>query len=470
MATIRSLNVLLRANTREFDGKLDRSKRKMSGFQSALHGFARSAASVAAGLGIAFAAREVVNLGRNAVGAFMRQEEAVNNLSAAMRLAGDSSAASLNDMKAFAAEIQSMTTIGDEAVMEIAALGASMGQLTGDALKEATTAAIGLSKAFGMDTTAAMRLVARAAQGDTASLTRYGIRLDETLTAQEKFNEVLAIGNRNFGLAQAEIDTAAGKWQQFKNSLGDFMERVGGGMVNLFTGIIDTFRFWAENIDTIIDKLGVLGDTLSWLVSTPWEITVKISRAFTEWTTPPVEAPPTMDRSVTAALETNQAVLRDLTRQFEEAKRSLESVETQAGASAIREQIADLQSQAAMVQFEWAPFTGFQEEIDTQMLALEIQDLQFEISRWADESSDLIDALPAFEISEIAGTLEPISELPETLPEAIRRAEFGVTDTTRLNIPALSMQLDVQAQQLDVLNAINMGIGNLVAVSVPPLG
>jgi len=116
-----------------------------------------------------------------------------------------------------------------------------MGKLSGGPLKQATKAALGLAKAYRMDAVAAMRLVARAAQGDTATLAKYGIKLGEGLSAQEKFNKVMEIGAKNYKLVEAEADTYVVKVQQMKNALSDLKEKIG-------EGLMPVFKAWAERI------------------------------------------------------------------------------------------------------------------------------------------------------------------------------------------------------------------------------
>jgi len=170
------------------------------------------------------------------VEAFGIQEQAERKLADALANLGTVSGRANEEMRAFAASIQRQTTIGDEAVLQMMALGASLGKLSGGALRDATRAAIGLSRALGTDTTAAMRLIARAAIGDTSQLARYGIKLSELMSPQEKFNELLRIGASNFNLARGEAQTMTGQIQQMKNSWGDAKEKAGEFFLNVFEG------------------------------------------------------------------------------------------------------------------------------------------------------------------------------------------------------------------------------------------
>lgn len=218
--SIGNLAVKMSLNSGKFTKGMRNARRSVGGFRKSIVGTIGKLAV----LGAAFTAMAAIF--KKGVRLAAEQEKAEKKLAAALRLTGDSSARSLERMKDFASGIQRVTTLGDEAVLELAALGASMGKLSGKALQDATKSAIGLSRAFGIELVGAMRLVSRAAVGDFGTLTRYGIVLDATGTKQEKFNELLKIGAKNFTLATAEIETAAGQMSQIFAVLGDIMEKV----------------------------------------------------------------------------------------------------------------------------------------------------------------------------------------------------------------------------------------------------
>jgi len=214
----------------------------------------RRVARTAVGLGAAFVGfRQITNLVKSSLAAYNEEAEAVNQLGAALTQLG--AGAQLEGMRQFASEIQKMTTVGDEATLQMMQLGVSVGKLSGDGLQQATVAAIGLSRAFKMDMDAAMRLVARAAVGETGQLKRYGIVLDETSDQTARFNQLLDIGRRQFGLAQAETQTFSGKWKQLSNAVGDAKEQLGAMIaendtlmtsLNLAKGFMENFKTTAE--------------------------------------------------------------------------------------------------------------------------------------------------------------------------------------------------------------------------------
>jgi len=212
------------------------------------------------GIGIYAIQREI----SRGLAAWGVQEQAVNNLGAALELLG--ARAQLPEMEKLAADIQDVTIIGDEAVLTGMKLLASLGRLEGEGLKKATYAAIGLSRRIGKDLNTAMLLVARAAAGDTAQLTRYGIKLDATLTPQEKFNRLLEIGAESFSLATAEAETATGKLAQFTNMVGDIREELGKAFIPTVAMATDYLREHRREVEANVRAIGSwLGENAKWV-------------------------------------------------------------------------------------------------------------------------------------------------------------------------------------------------------------
>ena len=212
-----------------------------------------------------FGVRAIKNFAAESIAAFGVQETAVRHLQDALNNLGVGDTA--KEMRNFAAEIQKVTTIGDETTIQLMALGSSMGKMSGETLKAATQAAIGFSKSLGMDTKAAMTLVAKAAQGNTDTFTRYGIQLDSNMTAQEKFQEILRMGADAFQLARGETETYTGKMQMLGNTWGDFKETVCEALANYLPGLTDSFKIlqvvienWGLSMDIVWKsiKLGLL--------------------------------------------------------------------------------------------------------------------------------------------------------------------------------------------------------------------
>lgn len=227
----------------------DQASKKFGRVGKSASGLSRTLRRLALAGGAYLSARAVKNFVGSSLTAYGRQEQAAKKLGDALALIGPEAAGQVPGMEKFARSIQRVTTIGDEAILELMSLGAGLGKLSGKGLKDATLAAMGLSRLLGIDTVAAMRLVARAAVGDTSMLARYGIKLDETLTPQEKFNELMRRGAEAFSLAEGEAETYAGRLQQMKNAWGDLTESIGKSIAtsDLMSGAISSMTWGFQN-------------------------------------------------------------------------------------------------------------------------------------------------------------------------------------------------------------------------------
>lgn len=157
------------------------------------------------------------------------QEEAEVKLSVALRSVGKASRETLDGLKAHASALQNVTKFGDETIIGVQALLVQLGRLTDTSqIERATEATLQFAAATGTDLQAAALLVAKAAQGQTASLSRYGLILREGIPPQEKFTELLSLMEQNFGgTAEALGATFQGRMQQSKNAFGDMQEQIG---------------------------------------------------------------------------------------------------------------------------------------------------------------------------------------------------------------------------------------------------
>jgi hypothetical protein len=157
------------------------------------------------------------------------QEEAEVKLAVALRSIGKASRETLDGLKAHASALQNVTKFGDETIIGVQALLVQLGRLTDTSqIERATEATLQFAAATGTDLQAAALLVAKAAQGQTASLSRYGLILREGIPPQEKFNELLNLMEQNFGgTAEALGATFQGRLQQATNAFGDLQEEVG---------------------------------------------------------------------------------------------------------------------------------------------------------------------------------------------------------------------------------------------------
>lgn len=233
-------------------------------FNSALVQADKTAEKVKQSISGLISTAAMLKFGKTSVQMFATQEKAVLMLQSALRNQGAAYNTLTKDLMAYNAEIQKQTIYGDEQIALLQAQGLNMG-INASQIKEATRAAIGLSAAYNMNLGTAMMLIARASQGQTQMLTRYGIVLGENLTPQEKFAKLLEIGANKMQVAKDQAKTFEGAIQQMNNAVGDAREKIGAVFAPAITtlagslkGVSEMFSKLPEPVQRVIVMTGAL--------------------------------------------------------------------------------------------------------------------------------------------------------------------------------------------------------------------
>lgn len=201
-----------------------------------------------------------VAAGASVVKAFIKQENAIEALNIALKNQGIESQAVSKDLQEYAAQLQKVTTVGDETIIETQALLTTFG-LVGDELKTTTKAALDLSAGLGIDLKAATLLLGKAAAGDITTLSRYGIKIAEGTKEADKFAEVMKVVNERFGgSAAARLNTFSGRVEHLSNRIGDLKEKIGAQLIP----VLERWAAWGEKIVTVLEKINKqAGENLS---------------------------------------------------------------------------------------------------------------------------------------------------------------------------------------------------------------
>jgi len=177
-------------------------------------------AAIGAAFAAAFAAGQVIE-------AANRQEEAVNNLNTALKLAGEFSDEASLGIQQFASDLQEVTTIGDEATLELFSLARTFVKTNEEATK-LTQASIELAAATGMSLDSAVKNLGKTFAGLTGELGESLPALRNLSTEALKSGEALDFVLERFGgAAKAQTETFAGSVAQLKNNFGDLLEGIG---------------------------------------------------------------------------------------------------------------------------------------------------------------------------------------------------------------------------------------------------
>lgn len=197
--------------------KLDSAGDKLAGTFKAI------GAAVAAG----FAFSKITQGIGQVIDAASKQEDAVNSLNQAMRSAGDFSAGASEDLQRFASDLQAITTVGDEATIEMLALAKTFG-VTNDQAKDLVKGAAELSAATGMSLDSAVRNLGKSLSGLAGELGESLPAMRSLTQEQLKAGAAIDLVNQRFaGSAAAKLNTYSGSVASLSNAWGDLQEEIG---------------------------------------------------------------------------------------------------------------------------------------------------------------------------------------------------------------------------------------------------
>tara|TARA_Y100000114_G_scaffold44380_1_gene39954 strand:- start:1422 stop:3206 length:1785 start_codon:yes stop_codon:yes gene_type:complete len=212
-------------------------------------GFKSTFAAVAGFAAAAFAGKEIIS-------AAAQQEAAVSKLNAALRSSGNFSEQTSKELQNFASQLQSVSTIGDEVILDQLGFSQAMGA-TVDQSKEIVKAAADMSAALGIDMESATRNITKTLGGLKGELGETIPELGSLTKEQLQSGAAIDIIAKKFGgFAQSEVKTFGGAMAQLRNSFGDLLENIGLSLIQSpkFIGLINLIT---KGINSLIKSFNV---------------------------------------------------------------------------------------------------------------------------------------------------------------------------------------------------------------------
>ena len=208
--------------------------------------------------------RRLIDFAKESVKAMSEQENATVKLTTALKAQGTATPELLARYIELSSQFQHTTVFADELVQGMEALLVQVGNVMPNQMKAALTAATDLSAGLGIDLRTATLLVGKAFEGETGTLKRYGIVIDDLKNSGDKTGAVLdAIHAKFGGQAQAQMETYSGKVTNLSNRWNDFQERVGLLVIRVVEPLLNIFEKMPEAVQTVAFGLGSLTVTLA---------------------------------------------------------------------------------------------------------------------------------------------------------------------------------------------------------------
>ena len=185
-----------------------------------------------------------------------KQQQAETQLAAAAKNNPYLTEVSVIQLKKYAGELQSISTIGDEELLPMMAQLASAGR-TQEEIQNIMSAALNVSANGAMSLESAVKNLNKTFSGLSGELGE-SVPAIKNLTKEELQNgkavEVLA--NQYKGISET-VSEQTGGWQKYKNSLGDFKEVLGTGWADLQNSVGNVLSGF---FDKITSKMKVAKD------------------------------------------------------------------------------------------------------------------------------------------------------------------------------------------------------------------
>lgn len=183
------------------------------------------------------------------------QVDSINRLNLALANQGKFTEATSKSLVDYSAALQQTSTFGDEVILAGEAMLASFGQNEAQ-IKRTTKTALDFAAATGTDLQASITLLGKAFVGETSTLSRYGVVVDENIPKAQKFEAAMSQLERRFsGSAQAATQTYTGGLAQLHNAFGDTQEAL-GKLLGEFAGSDRPFGALISNLERLTTFLG----------------------------------------------------------------------------------------------------------------------------------------------------------------------------------------------------------------------
>lgn len=215
-----------------------------------MNDFGSNAKSFMGELGKIFTFTAIAGFFKESITAFGEQEAASAKLVRALENQGRATTATVQHLEDMASSLSRVTATQDEVITAAQGTLVTFG-LQGQALDDATKAALDMSVAMGVDLNQAATMLGKAFNGNTGQLSKMGIEINKTLDPTKRFSAVLGEVNGRFGgAAIAQAQTFMGQVKQLGVAFNEFQESIG----KLITGESGGLLKWLLDLATKVNE------------------------------------------------------------------------------------------------------------------------------------------------------------------------------------------------------------------------
>lgn len=177
--------------------------------------------------GIKAITSSITDFGNKAINESKVFDAAMHRVQVSLKAAGITSKAAITDIINFSESMQDNTVYTATQVRDNISKMATLTDLSVEQLKSANQAAVDLAAGTGISLETAVDLVTKAVNGQTSSLTRYGLQVRKGANETENLSNVLDAFTKFQGLASKETETSLGIEKQMINAKDDLYAAIG---------------------------------------------------------------------------------------------------------------------------------------------------------------------------------------------------------------------------------------------------
>lgn len=217
---------------------IDKTGKQSKQTTSAFNGMGAGLANIAATMGVAFGAQQIIQFGKASAEAFIDAEKNAQLLLFALK----GNEAVQGRLMAQASELQNTTIYDDDSIQQAQTFLANQGR-TEDQIKKVIDAAVELSTVTGVDLNTAVMQLDGTFEGNIGKMGKLDSAFKK-LTKEQLANGAAAdlLIEKYGGTAKAMGDTTAGQVDKLKNQFGELQETIGGSLVPELTSVMDAFK------------------------------------------------------------------------------------------------------------------------------------------------------------------------------------------------------------------------------------